>query len=218
LDFNVFAKKSSRVLRVLLANSGKDWKERQLAEEAKTSSCTVHYVFKKLIEMKLAARNKQNRFILTDPSKLLRIWASHHHYDLANEFLGYFALEREIDMFIGKLADIELEYSLSGLVAAWLVAPSVQTNDFHLYVPSEDIATKIAERIELNPRPRGGNVRFVLPYDEGVFYGTRIVRGVRVVSNIQLFLDLYNVLPRGRKAASQILDLVLKEWHEEREK
>jgi len=58
----------------------------------------------------------------------------------------------------------------------------------------------------------------VLPYDEGVFYGTRIVRGVRVVSNIQLFLDLYNVLPRGRKAASQILDLVLKEWHEEREK
>jgi len=214
LDFNVFAKKSSRVLRVLLANSGKDWKERQLAEEANISSALVHYVFKKLIEMKLAARNEQNRFILTDPPRIIRIWASNHRYDQANEFLSYFAFERETGIFIGKLVDIELEYALSGLAAAWLVAPSVQTNDFHLYVPSEDIAAKIAEKIGLNPRPRGGNVRFVLPYDEGVFYGTRVVRGVKVVSNIQLYLDLYNALPRGRKAASQILDLVLKEWHE----
>lgn len=217
MDFNVFARKSSRVLRVLLVNSGKDWKERQLAEEADVSSALVHYVFKKLIEMKLAARNEQNRFVLTDPLKILRIWASHHRYDLANEFLGYFALERGIDMFIGKLTDLELEYSLSGLIAAWLVAPSVQTSDFHLYVPSEDVAAKIAKKVELNPRSRGGNVKFVLPYDEGVFYGTRVVRGVKVVSNIQLYLDLYNVPPRGRQAASQILDLIRKEWQEEKE-
>ena len=93
----------------------------------------------------------------------------------------------------------------------------MKTRDFHLYVPSEDVAANIAGKIELDRMPRGGNVKFVLPYDDGVFYGTRVVRGVKVVSNVQLYLDLYNVPARGGKAASQILELILKEWQEEKE-
>ena len=217
MELNIFARKSTRVLRVLLVNYGKDWNERQLAREANASHVLVHFIFKKLLEMKLATKNEQNRFVLTDPLNLLRKWASYHRYDLVNKFLGYSALEREIDLFLGKLADLDLEYSLSGLVAAWMVAPSVKTRDFHLYVPSEDIAAKIAGKIELNRMPRGGNVKFVLPYDEGVLYGTRVVRGVKVVSNVQLYVDLYTVPARGGKAASQILELILKEWQEAKE-
>ena len=63
----------------------------------------------------------------------------------------------------------------------------------------------------------GGNVKLVLPYNEGVFYGTRVVRGVKVVSNVQLYVDLYNIPARGGKAASQILEVILKEWQEEKE-
>jgi len=48
--------------------------------------------------------------------------------------------------------------------------------DFQLYVSSEDTASKIARRLELNPMPMGGKVNFVLPYDEGVFYGTQVIR------------------------------------------
>src|SRR3990170_4755409 len=217
MEFNVFARKSSRVLRVLLVNSSNDWDERQLAGEANVSHVLVHYVCKKLNEMKLATKNQRNRFVLTDPLNLLRKWASYHRYDLANKFLVYSTIEREIDLFIGKLADLDLEYSLSGLVAAWLVAPSLRPRDLHLYVSSEDIAAKIAEKIELNPMSRGGNVKFVLPYDEGVFYGTRVVRGVKVVSNVQLYVDLYNAPSRGGNPASQILGLILKEWQEEKE-
>ena len=217
MEINIFARKATRVLRVLLVNYRKDWNERQLAREANVSHVLVHYVFKKLIEMKLATKNERNRFVLTDPLGLLRKWASYHRYDLGNKFLGYSALEREIDLFLGKLADLNLEYSLSGLVAAWMVAPFVKTRDFHLYVPSEDIAAKIAGKTELNPMSRGGNVKFVLPYDEGVFYGTRAVRGVKVVSNVQLYVDLYNAPSRGGNPASQILGLILKEWQEEKE-
>ena len=217
MEINIFTRKSTRVLRVLLVNYGKDWNERQLARDANVSHVLVHFVFKKLLEMKLATKNEQNRFVLTDPLGLLRKWASYHRYDLVNKFLVYSTIERETDLFIGKLASLDLEYSLSGLVAAWLVAPSLRPKDFHLYVSSEDTAAKIARKIELNPMSMGGNVKFVLPYDEGVFYGTRVVLGVKVVSNVQLYVDLYNAPSRGGKPASKILEQVLKEWQEEKE-
>src|SRR3990170_1177961 len=102
MELNIFARKSTRVLRVLLVNYRKDWNERQLAREANVSHVLVHYICKKLNEMKLTTRNQRNRIVLTDPLNLLRKWASYHRYDLGNKFLGYSALEREIDLFFRK--------------------------------------------------------------------------------------------------------------------
>src|SRR3972149_12198626 len=103
METNIFTRKSTRVLRVLLVSYRKDWNQRQLAREANVSHVLVHFVFKKLLEMKLATKNEQNRFVLTDPLGLLRKWASYHRYDLGNKFLSYSTNEREIDLFIGKL-------------------------------------------------------------------------------------------------------------------
>ena len=109
------------------------------------------------------------------------------------------------------------EYAVSGLVGAWLVAPYVRPVDVHLYVSARDMAEEIAGKLGLNPTPRGGNVKFVLPYDEGFFYGTRKVRDVKVVSNVQLYVDLYNFPTRGEEAASRLLELMLREWQLKRE-
>jgi len=214
---NVFALKSSRVLRVLLVGFGEDWDERELAQEAGVSSGLAHYVCRTLVELGFAARNERNRIVLVDPLRLLRRWASYHMYDRANKFLDYFTFEREVDRFVSKFAGLDLEYALCGLVGAWLVAPHVRPVDVHLYVPSESAAKKIAKSFGLNPTPKGGNVKFVLPYDEGVFYGARSVQGVRVVSNVQLYVDLYNFPARGEEASSQLLEFMLKEWQLKKE-
>jgi len=214
---NIFAPKSSRVLRVLLVNHGRDWDERQLALEADVSSGLAHYVCKTLIELGFVARNEQNRILLQDPLKLLRRWASYHQYDCVNRFLDYYTFERETDQFVNRMVCLGDKYALSGLVAAWLVAPYVRPVDVHLYIPAEDVASKIAEKLELNPTPRGGNVKFVVPYDDGVFYGVREVRGAKLVSNVQLYVDLYNLPARGEEAASQLLEVMLKEWQRKTE-
>lgn len=210
---NVFAPKSSRILRVLLVNLGRDWDERDLAAEAQVSSGLVHYVCKTLIELGFAARDKRNRIVIVDPMRMLRRWAAYHDYDRANKFLEYYTFEKEIDQFVQKIAGVDLRYALSGLAGAWLVAPYVRPVDVHLYIPSLNIVSQFAEKLELNPTPSGGNVKFVLPYDEGVFYGAYEVRGVKVVSNVQLYVDLYNFPARGEEAASQLLEVLLKEWH-----
>ena len=214
---NIFAPKSSRVLRVLLVNFGRDWDERELAVEANVSSGLVHYVCTSLIELGSAARDRRNRIVLVDPVRLLRRWASYYQYDRANKFLDYFTFEKEIDQFLGRISALDLKYALSGLAAAWLVAPYVRPVDVHLYIPSENIAAILAEKLELNPTPRGGNVKFVVPYDEGVFYGAHEVKSVKVVSNVQLYVDLYNLPARGEEAASQLLEVLLREWRQKKE-
>jgi len=214
---NIFAPKSSRVLRVLLTNHGRDWDERQLAEEARVSNGLVHYVCKTLIDLGYADRNAKNRVLLIDPLKLLKRWASYHEYDRVNRFLDYFTFDKEIDQFSRRFADLSLKYAFSGLSAAWVVAPYVRPVDVHLYIESERLASELAKKLDLNPTPRGGNVKFVVPYDKGVFYGMREIRGLKVVSNVQLYVDLYNFPARGEEAASQLLELILKEWRGKKE-
>ena len=209
---NIFAPKSSRVLRVLLVDFGKDWDERELAHEAGVSSGLAHYVCRTLVELGFAARNERNRIIVVDPLRLLKRWASYYQYDRMNKFLDYFTFEREVDRFVEKFAGLDLEYALCGLVGAWLVAPYVRPVDVHLYVSSESVAKEITKRLDLNPTPKGGNVKFVLPYDEGVFYGAQNVNDVKVVSNVQLYVDLYNFPARGEEASSQLLEVMLREW------
>ena len=198
-------------------NFGRDWDERKLAQEAGVSRGLAHYVCTTLIELGFAARNGQNRLILVDPLRLLKRWAAYHQYNRMNKFLDYFTFEREINRFVDKLAGIDLEYGLCGLVGAWIVAPYVRPVDVHLYVSSERVAGEIAKTLGLNPTPKGGNVKFVLPYDDGVFYGVRSIRGVKVVSNIQLYVDLVNFPARGEEASSELLEVILKEWQRKRE-
>ncbi len=162
---NIFAPKSSRILRVLLVDIGRDWNERELAAEAEVSVGLAHYVCKTMIMSGYLGRDERNRIVVADPIRLLRRWASYHEYDRVNRFLDYFTFEKEIDRFLDVLAALDQEYALSGLAAAWLVAPYVRPIDVDLYVSSEDLAPKLAEELDLNPTPRGGNVKFVVPYD-----------------------------------------------------
>ncbi|TLN18268.1 hypothetical protein FDZ71_05885 [bacterium] len=210
---NIFAPKSSRVIRALLVNAGRDWSEREIAKAADVSSGMAHYVCKSLEEHGYLARGASNRMVLVDPVRMLKRWAAYNQYDNTNKFLDYYTFEREIEGFMRNIAKMKLPYAATVLTGAWLVAPFVRPTDLHFYVPDKGTAEKIAARLGLNPTPRGGNVKFVIPYDEGVFYGRQEVKGVKVVSKVQLYVDLYNYPARGEEAASRLLDMILREWH-----
>jgi len=225
---NIFSAKSARILRVLLVNVARDWNERELAKEANVSRGLVHYVCRSLSELGYVSRNGRNRLVLVDPSRLLKRWAAYHQYDKMNTFLEYYTLEREVDQFINQLSTAcNFSYALTALVGAFLIAPHVRPVDVHMYVHNKEDAAAIAKALNLQPIPRGGNVKFVLPYDEGVFYGQekasvwisdQVASVVNVVSTVQLYVDLYNFPARGEEAASHLLDYILKEWKEKRER
>jgi len=62
------------------------------------------------------------------------------------------------------------------------------------------------------PVESNGNVRFAIARSNGVFYGSRAVNGINVVSNIQLYLDLLNYPARGEEAANELFNVIEKDW------
>ena len=48
------------------------------------------------------------------------------------------------------------------------------------------------------------------PYDEGIFYGTQVIDDIRIVSPVQIYLDLKGYKGRGEEAAEVLLREAIK--------
>ncbi|MDG6939881.1 MAG: hypothetical protein JRN39_05730 [Nitrososphaerota archaeon] len=212
---NIFEPKASRALRVLLSNPGKAWTLRELATESGTSLGYTHAVCASLTIGGYLARGGANRIGVVDPLGLLRRWAAYHQYSSANRFLAYYSFEKEIDTLIAGFRKASDRYALTGLSGAWLVAPHVRPVSVDAYVGGEEQADSLAEQLRINPTPKNGNVRLLLPYDAGVFYGAQDISGVKVISNVQLYVDLYNNPARGEEASQPLLELIRSSWSKE---
>ncbi len=67
---------------------------------------------------------------------------------------------------------------------------------FFSYIEGDII--DLAKSLQFKKVESGANVTLLSPYDDGVFYGLHDVKGVKVVSNIQLYLDLKSYKGKGR--------------------
>ena len=215
---NIFDVKSSRIVRVLLIEPNRTWALRSLAEEAKVSLGLASYVASALIQMGFGNRDEHNRFSLTDPYRLIRHWGASHNYLFVNKFSEYYTFDIEFNDFISRFTRlptrVRCKYALTLHAAAWLVAPYVKPTDFHIYTyPDIGKGLETLTRVlKISPVERSGNVKVVAPYDEGVFYCSRLVDGVRIVSPVQIYVDLFNHPGRGEEAAEKILDKMSKKW------
>jgi len=222
LVHNIFEPRVTRVLRALLIDPRHSWTIRGLAEEVEISPGYAHAVISTLIDLGYVARTEHYKIKTVNPTVLLKRWAAYHQYDRINTFLEYYTFEREVDRFIQQLSRISSQnYALTALAGASLIAPHVRPVDIHIYIKKKDEATMLAETLNLQPIPRGGNVKVVVPYDEGVFYGQQTadirisdqeVGKVNVVSNVQLFVDLYNYPARGLEAAEHLYERIVEKW------
>jgi len=64
----------------------------------------------------------------------------------------------------------------------------------------------------------GAGVMLLGPYDEGVFYGTQVMDDIRIVSPVQIYLDLKSYKGRGEEAAEVLLrEIVKPKWTGEKQ-
>jgi len=218
---NIFETKATRVIRALLTNPAKEWAVRRLAAEVNISPGYAHAVISTLIQYGYVTRTQNYRIKTSNPTILLRRWAAYHQYDRMNKFLEYYTFEREIDKFIKKLATLKNQnYALTALAGAYLIAPHVRSVDVQMYVHNKEDASTMANNLDLQPISKDGNVKFVIPCDEGVFYGQQKVSlspsdrssKANVVSDVQLYIDLYNYPSRGQEAAEHLYQYIIRKW------
>lgn len=209
---DIFQPMSTRVIRVLLTRPRDRWRVLTLAKEAQVSLGWTHAVVTTLQEQRYVVRDENYRVKTVDPTRLLKRWAAFHDFLSQNEYKTFQMFEQNLDNVLNKLRSVSAPYALTGLVAAWLVAPSVRPVTFDIYVQSWPEAGKITKAMELRPVEKGGNVRLVLPKDSGVFYGAKVFDSVKIVSNVQLYVDLVNYPARGEEASVELLRLIQEDW------
>lgn len=197
---SLFAPKTSRVARALLAHPTRLWRLQELADEVDVSLGLVAKAKASLLDGEYA-RDTPDGLTLADPDGLLDAWLAADRR--RPKLRGYYALDplRETER---RVADAARAAGVRAVLTAFSgterVAPHVRYSRADIIVDA-DALDEVAERAGLRPVDTGANVRLHEPYDDGVFYGARDVEGLPIAHPVQLVLDLMREKGRGEEAA-----------------
>jgi hypothetical protein len=207
----IFSPKSSRISRVLLSKIDKLWQIQEVAKEAKISIGLVSDVKNRLLEEELIV--EQGKSIrVKDPLKLINRWLHTYSYK-KNKRNDYYALESNtaFEKNIAAVCNHQgIQYALGLFTGANKVAPSVRMEKLFVFIGNN--IDPVAKELNLKKVSSGANIILLQPFDLGVFYRSRDVDGIQIVSNLQLYLDLITYKGRGEEAASAILKNMEAEW------
>ena len=202
---SLFSKKSTWVIRKLLNSPEKEWKNSELSSCAGASTGFVSMLIKRLADEGYIERG-WGSIKLVKPGNLLDKWAKNYDFK-KQEISGYYCPMDNIDEIYERLGGINGEqYALTMGSAASLIAPFVRSTDFYIYTNQ---GKTIIDELELTPVEFGGNIYMVKPWDMGVFFDTQCIQEITTVSNIQLYIDLYNYPARGREQAEFLREKVM---------
>lgn len=208
-----FAPKASRVVRALLSEPERDWRLSDVASLVNLNPGNVHRALSALVESGYVERDGDN-YVVANPGSLLEAWADMS--SLARERVSIPA-EGDLRKAIRSVVkDLDGNAVISGEFAAELLAPHLPARSALVHCLDEGVWSAVADRAEERRRvpfpplmgPAADSVMVDLP-DEGVAHFSRSVRGMQLVSPMQLYVDLYRQPGRGRDAAEEVRSQLL---------
>lgn len=201
---SLFAKRSTRAVRILLSNPKKFWYVQGLASEANLSLGQVSNIKRLLMDEDLLFEAGKS-FRLTDPEKLLETWVQNYDFRFNDSFDFYSIEGKQIEKTIASYCNGKgIIYALALFSGANLIAPFVRYTRSFVYFDEE--ITEVAKQLNLKEVTSGANITLLKPYDKGVYYGLQNIDGLSVVSDVQLYVDLKKYRGRGEEAARYIFE------------
>ena len=212
---SIFADKTTIILRKMLKSPKDRWVIKDFVKaKDKIFGIGQGRVQKVLNEMERLGyierekRGARSSTILADPERLLKDWVNAYRFE-HNEVYSYYSPDknilRKIREYFYKRED---KCALTLHTAANLYTSFVKTEDVYFYLNTDDIkrdTLDLRQNLGLKQLVQGGNVHVIKPYyKHSVFFDAQMVKRYRIVSNLQLYLDLYNFQPRGREQAEYL--------------
>jgi len=199
----IINKTTQDIIRVLLNERDKKLKVRELANKAKVSLGMTVKIVNALESCGHLEKKRGIRVISWE--KLLKSW-SYTVSTEENEKMEFLAAERP-QYIIKKISSLlrKENYAFTLFSATEIVYPYVAPDKVHLYILKNE-KKKISEILVkegIMPAEKGNIICYLV--DEKQFYGGKEVRGVKVISLPQLYVDLLSYGGRGEEAAEQIL-------------
>ena len=214
---NIFAPISSRITRAMLIEPDRVWLMNELSLATGVSIGQAYKVLHAMDEdAELVIRHPvSGGWILKDPRALIAAWKKVYP-TYQNHLYRMFSYERDAklpDLIMEAAKEADITYALGFFSGADLRAPFTRgLQKIQLYT-TEDAIETLKEKLNLKEVDNGGNIELYVPYDAGVFYGLNYYpRGdgkVPIVSDVQLYMDLFNDPARGEEAAEHLREVKL---------
>ena len=206
---NIFADKASLILRKMLSCPDKKWVLRDFTGQEGVSIGMAQGVLEAMARKGYIERTKRGPdsfSLLTNKEKLLEDWCVDYQFDM-NETDTYYSSDKNILLKLKERLKNKT-YALTLHAGANLMTSFVITDHIHFYFQSESWEKDVLDlrqALDLKELVRGGNFHIVRPYyKKGVFLNAQRIKGYKVVSNLQLCLDLWGFQPRGQEQADYL--------------
>lgn len=215
---SIFSDKATIIIRAILSEPERKWTVRDFEKEFNVGRSRAAQV---LVELRKKgyvggiAAGRRAYSQLMDRQGLLNEWLRVYRFELNENHLYYSDADilRKMKIFLQNKG-WENKYALTLHTGANLISNYVNTPVTYCYLDSrhfKEMSLEIRQALDLKELKNGGNVCFINPYyKDSVFVHKQTIKGLSVVSNVQLYLDLYHFPQRGREHAEYLLK-VLKE-------
>lgn len=216
----IFSDKATIVIRAMLSQSDKKWVSRDFEKEfgvGRARAATVLSILRKKGYVGGIRSGRLSYSVLKNRKRLLDEWLRFYSFELNKTHLYYSPYEdilpRLKDFFETK--KLPTDYALTLHTGANLITNYVNTPVVYCYLRSEKfngISLDLRQTLDLKELKKGGNFYLIRPYyKNGVFLNNQTIKGYNVVSNLQLYLDLYSFPQRGRDHAQYLLKTLKEE-------
>jgi hypothetical protein len=215
---NLFAPISSRITRALLVEPTRTWRVSELAEETKVSLGQASAVAKRMVAEEFLSWNSEARLQLKDATALLEAWKQvYPTYGQQQYFL--YSYEQGYDHVLASIIRKRGElppFAFAFFTGASFVAPFIRgLAKAQVYIEKKEDIEQWKRLLDVTQVVSGGNIELVVPYDQGVFYKSRVMPiaelgEVPIVSAVQLYMDLFSNPARGAEQAEHLRETKLR--------
>jgi hypothetical protein len=201
-----FAPKSARIARRLLIEPERHFRQQELARETGLDDGFTSRIVRRLEEDSLVQRSKDGTVCVRDPDVLLDTWAEVYSFGKHTILRGHVSA-RSSEEVVTRIATTfkqhKIQHAVTGLAAAWQLTEFASFRLVSFFVASAP-TDAVLKAVGFREEPKGANVWLVVPVDEGVFDGARLVRKIDTVHPVQAYLDLGAHPERATDAAGEL--------------
>lgn len=149
---------------------------------------------------------------LQRPGALLDVLRDIYFFE-KHDFRPYYA-DSKAEETIKKIRGLgrNRNYALTRMAGASKIAPFVRFELVDFYVPSIEEISFWKQKLKLVDVELSGNVNLIIPNDKRILTDLQHIGGIKIVNNIQLYLDLYKYPARGREQAEFLREQKIKTW------
>ncbi len=212
--------KATIMIRAMLSQPDRKWVARDFEREYGVGRARAATVLSTLRKKGFVGGIRSGRLahsVLQNKEELLDEWLKVYKFERNEAYLYYSAqgdvLSRLKSYFASKKQG--MAYALTLHTGANFITHYVNTPTMYCYLPAKNFnnaSLDLRQVLDLKELKRGGNFCLIKPYYKtAVFFNTQKIKGYNVVSDLQLYLDLYHFLQRGREHAEYLLKTLKEE-------